>query len=418
MQDITVTRMLVPVNVISMAVLLGLFMTLGFNILSLFTAGFSVVMNVVSLLAYRRAIYPLSSWLSISSLVCTVASGMMLNGGLHAPAVAALSIPTLLAGCLIGRRPMISVSVALCLYVFLVAYLDFTGRLQTPMWTHGPWSRAIVHVAVLIVFTFVMYWLSKVIEDSQTKLQTELTERMRAESEVRAINLDLEERVAARTADLVAFNSMVSHDLRGPLRHSIGYAKILQEDKSEQLDEEANQYLDRIVAASQRMTTLIDSFLSFSRIGHDAVKWETFDMAALVDDVWASMNETHVKFDLGELGSARGDRQLIRQVWQNLLENAVKYSRGSSGATIKVSQAEIDGRTWFVVEDNGVGFDPKYADKLFDMFSRFHSGPEHTGNGVGLAIVKRIVTIHHGEVRAMGEEGKGARFEFRLGEAG
>lgn len=414
-QEAKSPRILTILNLLVLGVIFTLCLFLGFKPLMIFLHLMVACFCISSIALAWKGRDIQATWCFVLAGFLATQMAFPLNGGLKAPGLAALSVPILLAGGLIGKRAMILIATATSALIVLVAWLDHMDYLPPPQWEHGPWSRAFLTIAIVVAFTLAAWWISSLVQNSQEHLRKELQERKHAEQQVRQMNAVLEERVRERTKDLEAFTSMVSHDLRGPLRHSMGYARILQEDKADQLDQEANQYLDRIVASSQRMTVLIDSLLAFSRIGHAALKWDTFEMSTLVREVWNLIDGSGYEIQIDELGTVTADRQLLAQVWQNLLENAVKYSRGVENPAIRVSQETIEGATWFVLEDNGLGFDPKYADKIFEMFSRAHSGPEQTGNGVGLAIVSRIIQCHEGEIRASGQEGKGAKFMFRIG---
>ncbi len=239
---------------------------------------------------------------------------------------------------------------------------------------------------------------------------------------------ELERRVAERTAQLVeknreleSFSYSVSHDLRSPLRAISGYTRILQEDYGTSLDEEGRRYLAVVNNEAGRMGTLIDDLLAFSRLGREDFKPSAIDMTALVRDVVKEVRRTAgaaAEIEIEPLPQAVGDRALLRQVWMNLLSNAAKYSGKEAQPRIRVSGTEQAAETVYRIEDNGAGFDMRHYDKLFGVFQRLHGFAEFPGTGIGLAIVKQVVTRHGGRVWAEGQVGRGATFYFSLQRGG
>ncbi len=234
-------------------------------------------------------------------------------------------------------------------------------------------------------------------------------------AKVAAINSQLE----TANKELEAFSYSVSHDLRAPLRHMHGFAKILLEDFGPSLDPSARHYLHRIYEATQHMGRLVDDLLNLSRVGRQALHLERTGLNALVEEVLTDLQgETRgrqVDWRVGSLPTVECDPNLIKQVFTNLLSNALKYTRPRERAVIEIGQMAADGRGALFVRDNGVGFDMKYADKLFGVFQRLHAQDDFEGTGVGLALVQRIVRKHGGEVWAEAELDKGATFYFTLG---
>jgi signal transduction histidine kinase len=263
------------------------------------------------------------------------------------------------------------------------------------------------------------------LEVSNTGLAREVAERSRAEQEILRLNAELEDRVHRRTAqlesanrELEAFSFSVSHDLRAPLRHIDGYAHMLQEDAVGRLNGDMQRYLDTIRDSARRMGALIDELLAFSRLGRQPLERTAIDMNVLVEHMLHEMHggrPNHSRVQVAALPSVHGDPALLRQVWINLLSNALKYSaKRGDAAEVEVSGEREGDVIRYRVRDNGVGFDMRYVDKLFGVFHRLHSQEEFEGTGVGLAIVQRIVTRHGGRVWADGELGRGATFTFEL----
>ena len=233
------------------------------------------------------------------------------------------------------------------------------------------------------------------------------TERKAAEEQAKAVNHELE-----------AFSYSVSHDLRAPLRAINGYAQILREDLGDKLEQETARVLNNISANSKKMGQLIDDLLNFSKIGKRAVHKSDFEMSEIVrpiiDELLEGEKNRDIKLECGELGTARVDVGLMRQVWTNLLSNALKYTQKKEQTRIEVgSYVEGNSRVYYV-KDNGAGFDMKFADKLFGVFQRLHDAEDFQGTGVGLALVKRIIDRHNGKIWVQAIENEGATFFFSL----
>jgi signal transduction histidine kinase len=215
--------------------------------------------------------------------------------------------------------------------------------------------------------------------------------------------------------ELDTFSYSVSHDLRAPLRAMDGYSQMLEEDFGTRLDDEGRRLLGVIRSNSLRMGQLIDDLLAFSKLGRQEPAKRPVDMAALAHEVVQEVARgVSAKIEMQALPPAEADRSLLRQVWTNLVGNALKYSGKRADPRIEIGGAEGSGENVYWVRDNGAGFDMRYADKLFGVFQRLHRAEEFPGTGVGLAIVQRIVTRHGGRVWAEGRPGEGACFHFSL----
>ncbi len=252
-------------------------------------------------------------------------------------------------------------------------------------------------------------------------------ERHRAENQVRQLNADLEKRVSERTVqlesankELEAFSYSVSHDLRAPLRTVDGFSQAVLEDYGEQLPDEGKRYLQTIRRGAQQMGELIDDLLKFARLSRATMEVDRVDMNRLMrtalSDLHFKSDDPRVELLCGELPACTGDSALLRQVWVNLLSNALKYTGRRDKAVIEIGSQKQDRATVYFVRDNGAGFDMRYADKLFGVFQRLHRAEDYEGTGVGLAIVQRIVHRHGGRVWAEAEEDRGATFYFTLEE--
>ena len=228
----------------------------------------------------------------------------------------------------------------------------------------------------------------------------------------------LSEELRRSNKELEAFSYSVSHDLRAPFRHIVGYSELLKKQEGSDLSEKGRRYVDTIIDSAYTAGTLVDNLLRFSHMGRTALKPRPVDVTALIEDIRSRLPvdppERRIEWALGDLPHVTADPVLIRLVFENLLDNAVKYTRPRGKARIEVGSARKDGETIFFVRDNGVGFDMKYIDKLFGVFQRLHRIEEFEGTGIGLANVRRIVERHGGRAWAEGALDQGATFFIAL----
>ena len=246
------------------------------------------------------------------------------------------------------------------------------------------------------------------------------------ERQIRELNRQLEgkvDQVSDVNRELEAFSYSVSHDLRAPLRHIAGFADKLGRHLGEGTDEKSDHYIEVISSSAKRMSALIDDLLVYSRLGRSALRLQMVDVQSMVNDTRAMLDSNaleespgrEIDWEIGTMPVVVADENMLRQVWLNLLGNAVKYSVDSNPSRISVShRLQDDGSHLFTVADNGAGFDMKYSGKLFGVFQRLHAPSEFQGTGIGLASVRRVLTRHGGRIWAESEPGKGATFYFVL----
>jgi PAS domain S-box-containing protein len=254
----------------------------------------------------------------------------------------------------------------------------------------------------------------------------DVTQHRLAEDQVRRLNETLEQRVAARTCELEganreleAFTYSVSHDLRAPLRHIMGFVEILEKEAADKLTDAQQRHLLTISGAARRMGELIDDLLAFSRIGRSEVQKVGVDMLTLVmealDDLRHETKDRIISWKIQDLPMVTVDRSLMRQALVNLLSNAIKFTSKHSRAVIEIgTEPGRPDEDTIYIRDNGVGFNPRYSQKIFGVFERLNNADEFEGTGIGLANVQRIIRRHGGRVWALGKVDSGATFYFTL----
>ncbi|HXZ19378.1 MAG TPA: CHASE3 domain-containing protein [Candidatus Acidoferrales bacterium] len=296
-------------------------------------------------------------------------------------------------------------------------------KIEETLLAEGHWEGELIHTrrdgsCIVVDSRWALQQGADGIPTGVLELNRDITERKRSEDEIRSLNQALERRVAERTAELEAFTSSVAHDLRAPLRHVDGFSRILEEEYAPQLGIEGQKLVARVRRATQHMGELVDDLLNLSRVSRRELSPLVTDLNPLVREVINGLQPAcqgrHVDFRVGLLPFAECDPGLMRQVFANLLGNAVKFTRPRDPAIIEVGQSDHNGNRAIFIRDNGVGFSMKYADKLFGVFQRFHRVEDFEGTGVGLATVLRIVQKHNGRIWAEAEVDRGAAFYFTL----
>jgi signal transduction histidine kinase len=314
----------------------------------------------------------------------------------------------------------------------LLSAACFTYFFTEPLYVFEVSPRDIPYFLVFVAWAAIIASVGAVrrrieenLRETRDRLQIEVEQRAQREDEIRNLNQELVKRAAeleATNKDLESFSYSVSHDLRAPLRHLVGFSELLQKQTASLLDDKNRRYLQTILDAAKKMGNLIDDLLAFSRVGRAETKGTLISLEQLVSEAVAELSpETkgrEIAWKIGALPVCYGDRSLLKLVVVNLVSNAIKFTRMRTRAEIEIGcvgrnrdEAEI------FVRDNGAGFDMQYVNKLFGVFQRLHLPEQFEGTGIGLATVQRIVHRHGGKVRAEGAVDEGATFYFSLPKA-
>jgi signal transduction histidine kinase len=336
--------------------------------------------------------------------------------------------------------PVLTLSVALTTWyagagpsvlAILLATACFNYFFAEPIYSFAVSSRDLPYFFVFLAWTVIVASFAAVrrrieenLRQARDHLQVEVEQRKRREDEIRTLNKELVKRASeleTSNNELESFAYSVSHDLRAPLRHVVGYSELLQKQASSLLDEKSRRYTRTILESAKRMGNLIDDLLAFSRIGRAETKKTLASLDQLVKEGVAEIRldtgGRDIVWKIHPLPVCYGDRSMLRLVIGNLLSNAVKFTRMRAQAEIEIGCADGEDEVEVFVRDNGAGFDMQYVDKLFGVFQRLHLPEEFEGTGIGLATVRRIIHRHGGEVRAEGGVDQGATFYFSLPKA-
>jgi light-regulated signal transduction histidine kinase (bacteriophytochrome) len=334
--------------------------------------------------------------------------------------------------------PVLSLAVAIATWyggvgpsvlAILLGTMCFNYFFAEPIYTFAVSTKDLPYFLIFLAWAVLVAWFSAVsrrIEEglrlARDRLQIEVGHRIQREAEIRSLNQELAKRAAeleATNKDLESFAYSVSHDLRAPLRHLVGYSELLQKQASSLLDDKSRRYMQTILQSGKRMGDLIDDLLAFSRIGRAETQTMPVSLEQLVKEVVGEFRQEtkgrDIAWKIAALPACYGDRSMLRLAIVNLVSNAVKFTRLRTQAEIEIGCVEGNRNEVEVfVRDNGAGFDMQYANKLFGVFQRLHLPEQFEGTGIGLATVQRIIHRHGGKVRAEGAVDQGATFYFSL----
>jgi signal transduction histidine kinase len=348
-------------------------------------------------------------------------------------ALAYFSIPITLIYLVRRRRDLAFRRMFLCFALFILAsgatnVMDIWNIWHPNYWLTGLAKAATAIVSVATAIALVPR-IPKVLampnpnelEQANAALQREILEHKQTAQRLRRLNYELQQKTSEleqANLELESFSSSVSHDLRAPVRYIDGFVDLLREDSEAALSPSGQRYLGIISGSAKRLGALIDDLVVFAKMGRREKQETEVNMNSLVSEVLEESsqytNGREIEWKVGQLPVVNGDRTLLKQVWTNLVSNAVKYTRNRKCATIAIASTESANEYCFSVQDNGAGFDMQYADKLFGIFQRLHQQEEFEGTGLGLANVRRIVARHGGITWAEGKVDEGATFYFTV----
>ena len=348
-------------------------------------------------------------------------------------ALAYCSIPITLIYFVRRRRDLAFRRMFLCFAVFILAsgathVMDIWNIWHPNYWLTGlaKAATAIVSVATAIALVpripmALAMPSANELAQANAALQREILEHKQTAQRLRRLNNELQQKTSEleqANLELESFSSSVSHDLRAPVRYIDGFVDLLREDSGAVLGPSGQRYLGIISSSAKRLAALIDDLVVFAKMGRREKQEGEVNMNLLVSEVVDESsqytNEREIEWKIGQLPVVNGDRTLLKQVWTNLISNAVKYTRNRKCATVAIASTESADEYCFSVQDNGAGFDMRYGDKLFGIFQRLHHAEEFEGTGLGLANVRRIVARHGGITWAEGKVDEGATFYFTI----
>jgi signal transduction histidine kinase len=337
--------------------------------------------------------------------------------------------------------PVLSLSIAVTTWyagigasvlAIVLATACFNYFFAEPIYSFAVSASDLPFFFVFIIWALIVAWFSAAgrriengLRRARDQLQDELEQRKHREDQIRILNHELAKRAAeleASNKELESFAYSVSHDLRAPLRHVVGYSELLQRQASSALDDKSRRYMQTILESAKRMGNLIDDLLGFSRIGRAETKKAPVNLEQLVREVVAELRQEtsgrDIDWKIGALPVCYGDRSMLKIVLVNLVSNAVKFTRLRGRAEIQIGCVDRkENQVEVFVRDNGAGFDMQYVNKLFGVFQRLHRSEEFEGTGIGLATAQRIIHRHGGQMRAEGAVDQGATFHFSLPKA-